>query len=49
MSKRKCSNCGFSYWVNVYVDEEYVCPQCGFVENEKLVGQKQGRIGVMDE
>ncbi len=49
MSKRKCPNCGHIYWINVYVDEEYACPRCGYVEEEKVVGQLKGRITITDD
>jgi len=49
MAKKTCSNCGNTYWVNVHVDMEYACPKCGFVEDERIVGQLKGRIAIADE
>lgn len=49
MSRKVCSNCKNEYWVNRNVDEEYVCTKCGYVEEDRMIGQLSGRINVVDE
>jgi ribosomal protein S27AE len=49
MSKKTCSNCGNVYWVNVHMDNEFACPKCGFVENDKIEGQLKGRLTLADD
>lgn len=49
MSKRTCPNCKHIYWVNVYMDNEYACPNCGYVETERIFGQLKGRRAIADE
>ena len=43
MGKHKCSNCGEIHYINLAIDEEISCPECGFVDQESLIGQKSGR------
>ncbi|MEE9585544.1 MAG: hypothetical protein V3W09_01435 [Nitrososphaerales archaeon] len=49
MSKHKCSNCGHIYWVNIHVEDEYACTNCGYVEDEKIIGQLKGRTTIADD
>jgi len=43
MGRHRCSRCGEVYYLNPNVDYELSCPACGFVEPEKMIGQKSGR------
>jgi hypothetical protein len=47
--KKICLNCDNAYWVNVHIDNECACPKCGVVDKEKIIGQREGRIGLADE
>ena len=43
MGKHQCSRCKKIYYVNPDIDNEFTCPKCGLVENERMIGQKTGR------
>ena len=49
MGKKVCSTCGEIYWINLFIDSEYACPKCGYVEADRIVGQLSGKQNITDE
>ncbi len=36
----KCSDCGFSYTINIKEDETYICPECKSQKNTMVSGRE---------